>query len=125
MPKPPPYPPPPDYPPIVDVHRDSSFSKEQAIEAAKRLVVKYEQLDLEAKVDIAADVKETFAPPSILLIPEMSEDDPAYSTTPADLSTCEDLCAGGCGFKAAKDKSFGGYCCGKCWYYANDPSAGK
>ena len=89
MPRPPTYPPPPDYPPIVDVHGDSSLSKEQAIEAAKRLVAKYEQLDLEAKVDIAADVKVAFAPP------EISEDDPAYTTAPADFSICKDVCAAG------------------------------
>ena len=28
-------------------------------------------------------------------------------------------------FKAAKDTSFGGYCCGKCLYYTTDPNAGN
>ena len=118
VPKYPTFPPPPDYPPPPDVI-EIQLSKEQAIEAAKQLVEKYERLDIEAKIDLANDVKVAFAPP------EISKDDPAYTTAPADFSTCEEQCAGGCGFKAAKDKSFEGYCCGKCWYYANDPNAGK
>ena len=46
---------------------------------------KYERLDLEAKIDIANDVQAEFGPS------EISEDDPAYTTAPADFSTCEDL----------------------------------
>ena len=80
------FPPPPDYPPPPDVHKDLSLSKEQAIEAAKQLVEMYERLDLEAKIDLVNDVRVAFAPL------EISEDDPAYSTAPADFSTCEDQC---------------------------------
>ena len=109
----------PTFPSPPDVHKDLGLSKEQAIKTAKQLLERYERLDTEEKIDLANDVKVAFAPP------EISKDDPAYTTAPADFSTCEEQCAGGCGFKAAKDKSFEGYCCGKCWYYANDPNAGK
>ena len=90
VPKPPPYSPPPDYPPMVDVDRDPCISREKAIEAAKQLVAKYEQLELGAKVDIAVAAKDAFAPSSVLPVLEMSEDDPAYTTAPADFSTCDD-----------------------------------
>ena len=64
------------------------ISREQAIEAAKRLVAKYEQLDDIERVDIAGAAKEAFLPSRVLLTPEMSEDDPEYTTAPADFSTC-------------------------------------
>ena len=61
----------------------------------------------------------------VLLTPETDEDHPDYSTAHADFTTGCHPCSGGCGFKAALDYRFEGYCCGKCWYHVNDPEAGK
>ena len=112
-----------EHPPIAN--GDILISREQAIETAKRLVEKYEKLDDNVKIDVIDAAKDMLPPEKIHLSPEMDEDDPAYSMAPADFTTGKSLCLGGCGFKAALDTRFRGYCCGKCWYHTNDPEAGK
>ena len=92
------------------------ISREQAIEVAKQLVEKYEKLNKDARIDVADATTDILSPRRVLLSPEMDEDDPAYSTAPADFTTKNSACLGGCGFKAALDSRFRGYCCGKCWY---------
>lgn len=81
VPKPPPYRPPPDYLPIVDDHRDSSIFKTDD-RSSQSTGCEIRTAHFEANVDIAADVKEAFAPPSIFSIPEMNKDDPIRQHQP-------------------------------------------
>ena len=75
------------------------ISREQAIEVAKQLVEKYEKLDDDDRINVA-DATTDILSPRILLTPEMDEEDPAYSTAPADFTTKNSACLGGCGFNA-------------------------
>ena len=101
------------------------FSREQAIETARRLVEKLEKLD--DNDNVAGTISHILwtTTPRMLLTPEMDEDDPAYSTAHADFTTKNSACLGGCGLKAGLDSRFEGHCCGKCWQHTNDPNAGR
>ena len=105
------------------------FSKEQATDIARRLVEGLEKLDNDDVAGTISRILWTSKPAKpdvrILLTPEMSEDDPAYTTAEADFTTKNSACLGGCGLRAGLDSRFEGHCCGKCWQHTNDPNAGK
>ena len=101
------------------------ISREQAIAAAKQLLEKSEQLDAGKTLGLKNAAKEALTKQRVFLTPEMEANHPDYSTAHADFTPGCLPCLGGCGFKVALASRFEGYCCGKCWYHANDPEAGK